>query len=234
MSGLGLFLRPCRSSAAGVQPVDVPVNIGKPDGMVARNNSLEKPGHAFRILSLATVAGILAVVAVGGVVRLTGSGLGCPDWPLCHGSLVPSSDPHTLIEYSHRMVAAVVGVLVLATSIMVWRYYRRQRWLLIPATAGIILLVVQVILGGITVMNELSPGLVVAHLAIAEALRDGHDGCLPLLFDDAFTNSDPMRLEAVGSMLRQAVDLGLQVVVLSCDPDPYRTIADSVIDLDHH
>ena len=72
------------------------------------------------------------------------------------------------------------------------------------------------------------------RLAIAEALRDGHDGCLPLLFDDAFTNSDPLRLEAVGSMLRQAVDLGLQVVILSCDPDPYREIADSVIDLDHH
>ena len=87
--------------------------------------------------------------------------------------------------------------------------------------------------------SQLSGGLkeqlnAAVRLAIAEALRDGHDGCLPLLFDDAFTNSDPSRLEAVGSMLRQAVDLGLQIVVLSCDPDPYREIADSVIDLDHH
>ena len=87
--------------------------------------------------------------------------------------------------------------------------------------------------------SQLSGGLkeqlnAAVRLAIAEALRDGHDGCLPLLFDDAFTNSDPSRLEAVGSMLRQAVDLGLQVVLLSCDPDPYRGIADAVIDLDHH
>lgn len=87
--------------------------------------------------------------------------------------------------------------------------------------------------------SQLSGGLkeqlnAAVRLAIAEALRDGHDGCLPLLFDDAFTNSDPSRLGAVGSMLRQAVDLGLQVVVLSCDPDPYREIADSVINLDHH
>ncbi|QNI54583.1 AAA domain protein [Synechococcus sp. BIOS-E4-1] len=87
--------------------------------------------------------------------------------------------------------------------------------------------------------SQLSGGLkeqlnAAVRLAIAEALRDGHDGCLPLLFDDAFTNSDPSRLEAVGCMLRQAVDLGLQVVLLSCDPDPYREIADSVIDLDHH
>ena len=87
--------------------------------------------------------------------------------------------------------------------------------------------------------SQLSGGLkeqlnAAVRLAIAEALRDGHDGCLPLLFDDAFTNSDPVRLEAVGSMLRQAVDLGLQVVILSCDPDPYREIADSVIDLDQN
>ena len=87
--------------------------------------------------------------------------------------------------------------------------------------------------------SQLSGGLkeqlnAAVRLAIAEALRDGHDGCLPLLFDDAFTNSDPSRLEGVGSMLRQAVDLGLQVVLLSCDPDPYREIADAVIDLDHH
>ena len=85
--------------------------------------------------------------------------------------------------------------------------------------------------------SQLSGGLkeqlnAAVRLAIAEALRDGHDGCLPLLFDDAFTNSDSLRLEAVGSMLRQAVDVGLQVVILSCDPDPYREFADSVIDLD--
>ena len=84
--------------------------------------------------------------------------------------------------------------------------------------------------------SQLSGGLkeqlnAAVRLAIAEALRDGHDGCLPLLFDDAFTNSDSLRLEAVGSMLRQAVDVGLQVVILSCDPDPYREFADSVIDL---
>ena len=87
--------------------------------------------------------------------------------------------------------------------------------------------------------SQLSGGLkeqlnAAVRLSIAEALRDAHDGCLPVLFDDAFTNSDPARLEAVGSMLRQAVDLGLQVVILSCDPDPYRAFADEVIDLDQH
>ena len=67
------------------------------------------------------------------------------------------------------------------------------------------------------------------RLAMADTLRSSHDGCLPLLFDDAFTNTDPKRLVSVLAMLRQAVDLGLQVVVLSCDPDPYREIADACV-----
>ena len=69
------------------------------------------------------------------------------------------------------------------------------------------------------------------RMAMAHTLSEAHDGCLPLLFDDAFTNTDPVRLDVVKSMLRQAVDLGLQVVVLSCDPDPYVEIADHVVAL---
>lgn len=69
------------------------------------------------------------------------------------------------------------------------------------------------------------------RLAIADVLREGHDGCLPVLFDDAFTNSDPHRLKAVLTMLSQAAERGLQVIVMSCDPDPYRAIADAVVEL---
>lgn len=69
------------------------------------------------------------------------------------------------------------------------------------------------------------------RLAIADVLREGHGGCLPVLFDDAFTNSDPQRLQALLTMLRQAAARGLQVIVMSCDPDPYRAIADMVVEL---
>ena len=69
------------------------------------------------------------------------------------------------------------------------------------------------------------------RLALADTLRTGHDGCLPVLFDDAFSNTDPARLQAVLSMLRQAADDGLQVVVLSCDGTPYRAVADAVVEL---
>ena len=69
------------------------------------------------------------------------------------------------------------------------------------------------------------------RLALADTLRSGHDGCLPVVFDDAFTNSDPERLKLVQAMLRHAVDQGLQVVVLSCDGEDYRSIADAVVTL---
>ena len=69
------------------------------------------------------------------------------------------------------------------------------------------------------------------RLALADTLRSGHGGCLPVLFDDAFTNTDPDRLQTVLSMLRRAVDRGLQVIVLSCDGSPYEAIADAVVEL---
>jgi DNA repair exonuclease SbcCD ATPase subunit len=63
------------------------------------------------------------------------------------------------------------------------------------------------------------------RLAMADVLRGGHDGCLPLIFDDAFTNSDPQRIEVVKRMLAMAVERGLQVIVLSCDPEAYGDVA---------
>ena len=131
---------------------------------------VQQAGLPFRILTIATVLSILALVALGGVVRLTDSGLGCPDWPLCHGRIIPPLDGPTLIEYSHRLMASVVGLLVLAVVLAVWRSYRRQPWLLVPATLGFVALVAQVLLGGFTVLRELPPEFVLAHLATAEAL----------------------------------------------------------------
>ena len=131
---------------------------------------IAETGFPFRALTLVTVLVIFALVVLGGVVRLTGSGLGCPDWPLCHGKLIPPLETATLIEYSHRLLASIAGGLVLATAIVVWRCYRGHPWLLIPSILGLLLLATQVLLGGFTVLQELSSGLVLAHLATAEAL----------------------------------------------------------------
>jgi DNA repair exonuclease SbcCD ATPase subunit len=69
------------------------------------------------------------------------------------------------------------------------------------------------------------------RLSMADVLKEAHDGCLPLVFDDAFTNSDPERIDLVKRMLGTAVDRGLQVILLTCDPTAYGAFADAVVEL---
>ena len=125
---------------------------------------------AFRGLSVATAVVTYALVVLGGVVRVSGSGLGCPDWPLCHGRLLPPLNLHAIIEYSHRTTASLTSTLVVLTAVVAWVAWRRRRDILIPATVALGLLVVQVVLGAVTVRLELPPMIVLAHLATAMAL----------------------------------------------------------------
>jgi protoheme IX farnesyltransferase len=126
--------------------------------------------RGFRVLSAVTAAVTYALVVLGGVVRVSGSGLGCPDWPLCHGRLLPPLNLHAIIEYSHRTTASLTSLLVVATALVAWAAWRDRRDLLIPATLAFGLLIVQVVLGAITVRFELPPMIVLAHLATAMAL----------------------------------------------------------------
>ncbi len=147
----------------------------------------------FRGLSLVAVLSTFALVVLGGVVRVTGSGLGCPDWPLCHGGVLPPLEMEAIIEYTHRVVAsALVGPLVLATCGLAWIAFRWEPWLTIPAAAALLLLVAQAILGGVTVVNELPGDIVIAHLALGEALL----GCLVLISVIAYRG--PPALPAAG------------------------------------
>ena len=133
----------------------------------------------FRRLALATVLCTFALVVLGAVVRVTGSGLGCPDWPLCHGGVLPPAESTAIIEWSHRVVASfLVGPLVLATVISAWILYRRVAWLAWPATIALVMLGAQVVLGWFTVKYELPGALVTAHLALGEALL----ACLVLIW----------------------------------------------------
>jgi len=125
---------------------------------------------AFRALSVATAVVTYALVVLGGVVRVSGSGLGCPDWPLCHGRLLPPLNLHAIIEYSHRTTASLTSTLVVLTAAVAWLAWRKRRDLVIPATVALALLIVQVVLGAITVRLELPPMIVLAHLATAMAL----------------------------------------------------------------
>ena len=123
---------------------------------------------ALRYLAVAALLAAVGQVVLGGVVRVSGSGLGCPDWPLCDGRIVPSMELPTLIEYSHRLSAAVLGVLVLATTALAWRSRRDDILLTASSTAALALVVVAAVLGGITVLTELAWWIVLLHLGIAE------------------------------------------------------------------
>src|SRR5215467_11658954 len=79
-----------------------------------------------RLFLLAAIFAYLQI-ALGGIVRVSGSGLGCPDWPLCHGRPYPPANLSSIIEYSHRTVGAITGVLIIAAVVAAWVVFRNRR-----------------------------------------------------------------------------------------------------------
>jgi heme a synthase len=114
-----------------------------------------------------TLALTFLLVVWGGVVRLSGSGLAIPDWPLAEGKLLPRAHPNVLIEYGHRFLAMLVGFSTLAVAILVFRSPARRGSLLGLTIAALITLALQVFMGGRVVLEELPVDRVVAHLLLA-------------------------------------------------------------------
>lgn len=109
---------------------------------------------------------MFGLIVLGSVVRTTGSGLACPDWPLCQGRILPPLEFHVLIEWSHRAVALLVSVLLISTvGFVLWRRETRAR---LGGIAGLAvgLLLVQILLGALTVWKLLHPSVVNTHLAV--------------------------------------------------------------------
>jgi protoheme IX farnesyltransferase len=125
----------------------------------------------FQRLAIATAATTVVLFAVGGLVRGTGSGLGCSTWPACEpGTLFPSGTVHSIIEFSHRAVAFVVIVLTLASAVVAWIDHRHEPALLWPALVSFPLVMAQAALGGVVVATDLDPWWVTAHFVAALAL----------------------------------------------------------------
>ena len=136
------------------------------------------PSAGFRRLALGTLAATFLLVIVGGVVRLSDSGLGCGPagsgfhgWPMCRGDLVPGLELNAIVEYAHRALAAACGLLMIALAVWAWRSLRGSHpGIVRAAVGGVALIVAQGLLGAATVELNLDELLVAAHLGLAMLL----------------------------------------------------------------
>ena len=139
-----------------------------------------------RGIFIANLVAQIAIVVTGGIVRLTGSGLGCPTWPECvEGSYVPTSRQeeawHKYVEFGNRLLTFVLAALAIAAIVGAFVWWRRQRRgggpgrgpVLALAAIPIVGTVVQAVLGGITVLTGLSPWAVGAHFLVSIAIIAG-------------------------------------------------------------
>ena len=138
----------------------------------------------YRRAALVALIALSVIVMTGAAVRLTDSGLGCPDWPKCYGKALPPLSAHAVIEYSNRAISGLVGVI--AVAVFALSFLRRPRrrdlvWLSATLPLGV---VAQAVLGGFTVREHLAPGFVMGHFglsmiiligAVALAWRAGHE-----------------------------------------------------------
>lgn len=137
---------------------------------------------SFQRLALCTTAATYVLILVGGLVRASGAGLGCPDWPRCFGSWIPPGSAADLppqfdvsqfnpalmwTEYLNRLLGVTVGFLILATTISAWRHHRNQPRILWTIVAALLLTGFQGWLGGRVVAHELAAWIVTVHMIVA-------------------------------------------------------------------
>jgi heme a synthase len=135
-------------------------------------NRLEISPQRYAQVTAVALAALALIVLTGAGVRLTGSGLGCPDWPKCYGGTTPPLESHALIEYGNRLLTGFVGFAVIAASVLAF-FRRPYRWHLALFGALLPLGVIgQAILGALVVKYHLAPGLVMSHFILSMMLLD--------------------------------------------------------------
>ena len=127
----------------------------------------------YRRVAYIALGALTLIVLTGAAVRLTDSGLGCPDWPRCYGKALPPLSTHAVIEYSNRAASGIVGVIAVAAFLLSFfrRPFRRDlMWLSLTLPLGV---VAQAVLGGFTVREHLAPGFVMGHFALSMIILIG-------------------------------------------------------------
>jgi cytochrome c oxidase assembly protein subunit 15 len=121
----------------------------------------------FLTIAYVALAALTVIVLTGAAVRLTDSGLGCPDWPRCYGKVVPPLSFHSVIEFGNRVFSAGIGLVVIGAWIASFLRAPRRRDLILISTLLPLGVVAQAVLGGFTVRNDLQPGYVMAHFGLS-------------------------------------------------------------------
>jgi cytochrome c oxidase assembly protein subunit 15 len=125
----------------------------------------------YRLVAYAALIVCTMIVFTGAAVRVTGSGLGCPDWPRCDGtSLTPELSSHALIEFGNRLLTGVVGLPCLAAAILAWRRRPFRRDIALVALLLPLGVAAQAVLGGLTVIYGLDPSWVIGHFLLSMLL----------------------------------------------------------------
>jgi cytochrome c oxidase assembly protein subunit 15 len=131
-----------------------------------RNRLAVTPAQ-YRRVAYVTLASLSLIVLTGAAVRLTGSGLGCPNWPKCYGGALPPLSTHALIEFGNRALSGLVGVLTVVAFVLAATRRPFRRDLLVLSALLPLGVVAQAVLGGFTVREHLAPGFVMAHFSLS-------------------------------------------------------------------
>ncbi|SVA89857.1 uncharacterized protein METZ01_LOCUS142711, partial [marine metagenome] len=131
--------------------------------------------------SLITMLMTYLLIFVGGLVRVAGAGMGCPDWPKCFGRWIPPISVEQLpshidpvqfnfvlawIEYCNRLFGAVIGLMITITCFLAIHYYRKELRIVVPIIGALILTLIEGWLGGILVDTVLNPITITLHLLL--------------------------------------------------------------------
>jgi len=171
----------------------------------------------FRRLVTYTIVATFALILIGGVVRVSDSGLGCGaegsgthGWPLCEGGVLPADSAESVVEFTHRIAATVVVVLIALLAFKAFRRLRSHRLLVRGSVAAGVLVLAQAALGGLTVEKGLEDELVAAHLGLAMLLL----GLMFVLRRGAETSPPPARESVRGLRPLTWVTAGLVLATI--------------------
>lgn len=182
-----------------------------------KTTSQTPPIGWYRYLLLVASVLVLLLNTMGGVVCVTESGLGCPDWPGCYGRALPPPRMDAIIEYSHRLIAGLTSASIVTAAVIGWRRYRSIRWISWPPVIAIPLLVAVSILGVLAVLRGLERGLAALDLGAALVVQ----ALLPTATVVAFhlhhqrTQPDPLSFQSSFARLSLGTLLAVFAVMVS-------------------